>query len=183
MCVKRNKNHFATGLCILTISKPGQCALSIDGVVASLCRLATALCFSLVLVPAGDWAPAIHWALLAGKVVHLAVLPLGLRLPFLQDVVVQALSVAANLPSMGNYCVNIMASHGGRQLGHFLETAAEVLSPCKNLRCFALAHRHKVIAGIYLCMNQEDMNTITLFGDIPYAAVTRRHSSHVVIFS
>ncbi|CAL8471966.1 g11508 [Coccomyxa elongata] len=94
-------------------------------------RLASALCLSMVLVPAG--APALQCVLLGGKVLHLAVLPLGLRLPFLQNLVVQAVSLAVHLPGIDGDCAHVMAWHGGRQVGHVLEIAAEVLNQASHL--------------------------------------------------
>ncbi|BDA47594.1 hypothetical protein COCOBI_10-4430 [Coccomyxa sp. Obi] len=105
--------------------------LQYRGPLITVIRLATALCFSMVIVPAG--ASALLWALLGGKVLHLAILPLGLQLPFLQNVVVQAMSLAVHLPGINGDCAHAMAWHGGRQLGHVLETAAEVLNQASHL--------------------------------------------------
>ncbi len=102
----------------------------------------------MVLVPAG--APALQWVLLGGKVLHLAVLPLGLRLPFLQTLVVQAVSLAVHLPGICGDCAHVMAGHGGRQNGHVLEIAAEVC-PHTGISSAAIVSQMptviKVIAG------------------------------------
>ena len=79
---------------------------------------------------AAEWPLAVTWALLAGKMLHLGLLPLALQLPFSQHLVVQTVALAASLVGVSWDCAHIMGQDGHFQVGQMLVPLAEVHPPC-----------------------------------------------------
>ncbi len=118
-----------------------------------LCRLMMALAAGKMHVLTAQSHPAAVWAVVAGKVLQLAVLPLALQLPFSQHLAVQAACLTASLMGLPWDCANIMS-----QVGSVLAPTAEV-GPLQTGPTFTLGPLPPSSTPLQHCMQEHNVSS------------------------